>query len=83
MTYSSQPDDPLDAFLQPPPNETPEERETRLAREAEASRRSQAIDASIKAEKQLRKKKRIVKLLLLGQSESGKCMCWRIRRIRI
>ncbi|KAF5383149.1 hypothetical protein D9615_005013 [Tricholomella constricta] len=64
-------DDPLDEALRPPPDETPEQREIRLAREEEANRISQAIDASIKAEKQARKKKRIVRLLLLGQSESG------------
>ncbi|KAG6850077.1 hypothetical protein H0H93_001427 [Arthromyces matolae] len=63
-------DDPLDEFLRPPPDETFEEREQRLAREEEANRISQAIDASIKAEKQARKKRRIVRLLLLGQSES-------------
>ncbi|GLB39143.1 putative G protein alpha subunit [Lyophyllum shimeji] len=65
-------DDPLDEVLRPPPDETPEQRELRLAREEEAAKISQAIDASIKAEKQARKKKRIVRLLLLGQSESGK-----------
>ncbi|RDB30429.1 Guanine nucleotide-binding protein alpha-4 subunit [Hypsizygus marmoreus] len=65
-------DDPLDEVLRPPPDETPEQRELRLAREEEAQRISLAIDASIKAEKQARKKRRIVRLLLLGQSESGK-----------
>jgi hypothetical protein len=64
-------DDPFDAILRPPPDESPEDREIRLAREEEAKRVSQAIDDSIKAERQLRKKKRIVRLLLLGQSESG------------
>ncbi|KAG6857042.1 hypothetical protein H0H87_010396 [Tephrocybe sp. NHM501043] len=64
--------DPLDEVLRPPPDESPEERESRLRSEEEANRISQAIDASIKAEKQARKKKRIVRLLLLGQSESGK-----------
>ena len=39
--------------------------------EAEAKRVSLAIDASIKAERHARRKKRIVRLLLLGQSESG------------
>ena len=67
-------DDPFEEFLKPPPDETPEERDVRLASEAEATRTSQAIDASIKAEKQARKKKRIVRLLLLGQSESGECL---------
>jgi len=65
-------DDPLDALLRPPPGESPEERLLRLEKEAEAKRISLAIDASIKAEKVARRKKRIVRLLLLGQSESGK-----------
>jgi guanine nucleotide-binding protein subunit alpha len=64
-------EDPLDEVLRPPPDETPEQRTTRLAGEAQAKRVSLAIDESIKAEKQLRKKRRIVRLLLLGQSESG------------
>ena len=65
-------DDPLDEVLKPPSNETQEQCQLRLAREAEAKRVSMAIDASIKAERQARRKKRIVRLLLLGQSESGK-----------
>ncbi|KAF8906740.1 guanine nucleotide binding protein, alpha subunit [Gymnopilus junonius] len=65
-------DDPLDQVLRPPPDESQEERDIRLEREAEARRISQAIDASIKAERAARRKKRIVRLLLLGQSESGK-----------
>jgi guanine nucleotide-binding protein subunit alpha len=65
-------DDPLDHALKPPPNESLEQRTLRIAREEEAKRISLAIDASIKAERQARKKKRIVRLLLLGQSESGK-----------
>ncbi|KAJ4465644.1 guanine nucleotide binding protein, alpha subunit [Lentinula edodes] len=63
-------DDPFDEFLKPPPGETYEQRITRLTREEEASKISMAIDASIKAERQVRKKMRIVRLLLLGQSES-------------
>ncbi|TEB19206.1 G-alpha-domain-containing protein [Coprinellus micaceus] len=65
-------DDPLDEVLRPPPDETDEQRQIRLEKEAEAKRISQAIDASLKAERQARRKKRIVRLLLLGQSESGK-----------
>lgn len=64
-------DDPLDAVLRPPQNEPPQDRQQRLAREEDAKRVSQAIDASIKAERQARRKKRVVVLLLLGQSESG------------
>ncbi|KAJ7098222.1 guanine nucleotide binding protein, alpha subunit [Mycena epipterygia] len=65
-------DDPFDAVLRPPPDETPEETAIREAREEEARRVSSAIDDDIKAERQARRKKRIVRLLLLGQSESGK-----------
>ncbi|KAJ3748026.1 guanine nucleotide-binding protein alpha-4 subunit [Lentinula detonsa] len=75
VTTSS--DDPFDEFLKPPLGETFEERVKRLAREEEALKISMAIDASIKAERQARKKMRIVRLLLLGQSESGKSVTLR------
>jgi len=52
-------------------DETPEQRAIRLAGEEQARNVSAAIDASIKAERNARRKKRIVRLLLLGQSESG------------
>lgn len=65
--------DPLDELLKPPPNETEEDRVIRLAQEAEARRISHQIDESIKAERQQQKKKSVVRLLLLGQSESGMC----------
>ncbi|KAF5351154.1 hypothetical protein D9756_008283 [Leucocoprinus leucothites] len=64
--------DPLDEVLRPPADESSEERAVRLEREEEARRVSAKIDASIKAERNARRKKRIVRLLLLGQSESGK-----------
>ncbi|KAL0579665.1 hypothetical protein V5O48_002365 [Marasmius crinis-equi] len=63
-------DDPLDEALRPPVDETPEQAAIRLQREEEARQISQAIDAGIKAERQEWKKRRIVRLLLLGQSES-------------
>ncbi|KAJ6608250.1 guanine nucleotide binding protein, alpha subunit [Mycena sp. CBHHK59/15] len=65
-------DDPLDAVLRPPPDETPEQAVQRVAREDDARRVSAAIDAALRTERQARRKKRIVRLLLLGQSESGK-----------
>lgn len=65
--------DPLDELLKPPPNETEEDRVIRLAQEAEAARISHQIDESIKAERQQQRKKSVVRLLLLGQSESGMC----------
>ncbi|TFK72359.1 G-alpha-domain-containing protein [Pluteus cervinus] len=66
-------EDPLTLALAPPAGETPEQRQVREAAEAEAKRRSDEIDEQIKREKDGEKrKKKPVKLLLLGQSESGK-----------
>lgn len=67
------PVDPLEEVLKPPPEESPEERLLRLQREEQARQVSAAIDATIKAERNACRKKRIVRLLLLGQSESGVC----------
>lgn len=64
--------DPLERALRPPANETPEQRELRERREFEA-KVSGDIDEQLRQEKAaLRKKKQEVKILLLGQSESGK-----------
>lgn len=64
--------DPLAAALRPPENETPDERERRMHAEEEAKRVSDGIDEMIRAEKKERRVKQEVKVLLLGQSESGK-----------
>ncbi|KAJ4480909.1 guanine nucleotide binding protein, alpha subunit [Lentinula aciculospora] len=65
--------DPLTLAIAPPPNETPAQRAERESAEAEALRISNEIDEQIRKERENeRKKKRPVKLLLLGQSESGK-----------
>lgn len=65
-------DDPLTAALAPPPDETAEQRELREAAEAEARRVSDEIDEQLRNERMaLKKKKAPVKVLLLGQSESG------------
>ena len=66
-------EDPLSRLLAPPPNETAEERETRLRLETEARQISDRIDEQLKAERAALKKNRPVKVLLLGQSESGAC----------
>lgn len=64
--------DPLTLAMRPPAGETPAEREAREAREVEARKISEAIDAEISKEKaHLKKQKKPVKVLLLGQSESG------------
>jgi hypothetical protein len=65
--------DPFAIFHQPPPNETTTERIARERREEEEKRVSDRIDEEIKLEKAaLKKQKSVVKVLLLGQSESGK-----------
>ncbi|KAJ7321022.1 guanine nucleotide-binding protein alpha-4 subunit [Mycena albidolilacea] len=65
--------DPLALALQPPPDETPQAREARLQSEREAKKRSDLIDEELTRERNAEKKSvKSVKVLLLGQSESGK-----------
>ena len=63
--------DPFDEMLKPPLNESPAEKLERLEREEKARRVSLSIDEEIRAEIQRKKKKNVIRLLLLGQSESG------------
>lgn len=57
----------------PPPDESDDARVARLAQELEAKRVSDAIDVALEAEKQEKRSRRKgIKILLLGQSESGK-----------
>lgn len=64
--------DPLTRALSPPPKETSEQRTLREANEAEARRVSDRIDEQIKSEKQANSRKKTpVKVLMLGQAESG------------
>ncbi|KAF9268760.1 P-loop containing nucleoside triphosphate hydrolase protein [Marasmius fiardii PR-910] len=66
-------DDPLTRAIAPPPNETSAEREARLAAEQLAKKRSDQIDEEINQQRLAEKKEQAaVKVLLLGQSESGK-----------
>ncbi|KAF7318539.1 hypothetical protein HMN09_00364000 [Mycena chlorophos] len=65
--------DPLAAALEPPPDETPDERHQRIMRARMAKQVSDEIDEGISREKRDAKKTgKPVKVLLLGQSESGK-----------
>lgn len=64
--------DPLASLLAPPPNETPQQKAARERAEAEARKVSEAIDEQIRQEKMAMRKRGPVKVLLLGQSESGK-----------
>jgi guanine nucleotide-binding protein subunit alpha len=56
----------------PPPNESAADRERRLEAESEAKRVSDGIDEMLRAEKKEKKAKPEIKVLILGQSESGK-----------
>ncbi|EIM81854.1 G-alpha-domain-containing protein, partial [Stereum hirsutum FP-91666 SS1] len=73
-TMSSASDiDPLSIAWAPPPDESPEARAERLREEEAAQRVSDAIDESLRQEKaSLKKRTKPVKILLLGQAESGK-----------
>ena len=64
--------DPLAEALRPPDNESADERQRRIRAEEEARRVSDSIDDMIRAEKKEKRMKQEVRVLLLGQSESGK-----------
>jgi guanine nucleotide-binding protein subunit alpha len=66
-------DDPLTRAIAPPPNETQLERVHRIATEQEAKRVSDVIDEELNRQRIAEKKgPKPIKILLLGQSESGK-----------
>ncbi|EMD36098.1 hypothetical protein CERSUDRAFT_116002 [Gelatoporia subvermispora B] len=70
---STDPDDPLTQALEPPPDESPDERQVRLHQQQEAARVSHEIDEHIQEDKkELDRRKKAIKILLLGQAESGK-----------
>ncbi|THU95566.1 G-alpha-domain-containing protein [Dendrothele bispora CBS 962.96] len=65
--------DPFAEVLEPPRHESPHEKAMRERKEAEAKHVSDMIDEDIKQERaRLKKERNVVKVLLLGQSESGK-----------
>lgn len=65
--------DPFDAVLRPPPDESPAQREMRILAEQQAKQVSDAIDEQLRVERaELKRNRPDVKILLLGQSESGK-----------
>ncbi|KAG9312419.1 G-protein alpha subunit [Chiua virens] len=66
-------DDSWSAIFRPPHNESLQEKQARIASQQEAARISKEIDDAIeKSRKQYEKRKRAIKVLLLGQAESGK-----------
>ncbi|THH04740.1 hypothetical protein EW145_g5299 [Phellinidium pouzarii] len=65
--------DPLARALLPPEDESSIERESRIRSEQAAKKVSDDIDEQIRLEKvELKRQKNVIKVLLLGQSESGK-----------
>ncbi|KAH0835442.1 guanine nucleotide binding protein, alpha subunit [Lanmaoa asiatica] len=66
-------EDSWSAIFRPPQNESPSEKQDRIARQLEAARISKEIDDAIEKSRKLHeKRKKAVKILLLGQAESGK-----------
>ncbi|KAH9835198.1 guanine nucleotide binding protein, alpha subunit [Rhodofomes roseus] len=67
------PPDPLDVALRPPEDENEEDRSARLSAEEDARKVSEMIDEELKAQERAEKRgPKPIKVLLLGQSESGK-----------
>ena len=67
-------DDPFTSAMMPPPDETSDQRRAREQKENDAKRRSDEIDKMLQADVvAFKKRKKQVKVLLLGQSESGMC----------
>ncbi|KIY43106.1 G-alpha-domain-containing protein [Fistulina hepatica ATCC 64428] len=64
--------DPFAVLTAPPPGETAEERAARESQESEARQVSERIDEQLKQEHIALLKRHVVRVLLLGQSESGK-----------
>jgi hypothetical protein len=73
MSFVLGPSDPFYQLMQPPPDETPAQATARRTRELDAQRTSDEIDEALRREHSIRTKKdrNVVKILLLGQSESG------------
>lgn len=64
---SSSADDPLSRALQPPPDESPDDRALRIQRQQDAQRVSSEIDESIQeSKKAFDRRKKAIKILLLG-----------------
>ncbi|KAJ3842281.1 guanine nucleotide binding protein, alpha subunit [Lentinula raphanica] len=65
--------DPLTNAISPPPDETAQQREIRIKQELEAKQKSDAIDEDLNRQRAAeRRGPKPVRVLLLGQSESGK-----------
>ncbi|EED79074.1 candidate G-protein alpha subunit [Postia placenta Mad-698-R] len=70
---SADADDPLTRALQPPPDESPDDRDARLQQQRAAQAVSHEIDQTLQEDKKAYdRRKKAIKILLLGQAESGK-----------
>jgi hypothetical protein len=77
------PTDPFYELMHPPPDETSAQTAARLKRELDAQRVSDSIDEDIKQERaKEKKKKNVIKVLLLGQAESGEHLLIFITMVR-
>lgn len=65
-SVTSEDEDPLTLAIAPPPNETPTQRDQRLAEEKKAKEISDSIDEEINVQRLAEKKENPVKVLLLG-----------------
>ncbi|KAJ7481634.1 heterotrimeric G protein alpha subunit [Mycena latifolia] len=73
MAFTPTEADPFYEIMRPPLDETPAQMTARLKREADAQRISDTIDEDIKRDRALqRKARKELRILLLGQGESGK-----------
>jgi len=75
MGFTPHPSDPFYDFMKPPEDETDAQKSARLSREAEEQRRNDAIEDQIKEDRaKVERESEVLKVLLLGQSESGKTL---------
>ncbi|TEB25478.1 heterotrimeric G protein alpha subunit [Coprinellus micaceus] len=84
MGFIPGPTDPFYELMQPPADETPAQATARQKRELDAQRVNDRIDDMLKEERAQAKKsgRSVVKVLLLGQSESGKSTTLKNFRMR-
>ena len=73
MVFLPVPTDPFYELMRPPLDETPAQKTARQKREIDAQRVNDAIDEDIQRERTIiaRRDKKVIKVLLLGQAESG------------
>jgi guanine nucleotide-binding protein subunit alpha len=72
MGFTPHPSDPFYDLMKAPDDETQAQKTARLKREADAQRVHDAIEEQIKEDRtKFQKEGEIIKVLLLGQSESG------------